>query len=194
MRIIFLFILLQIRVHSYSQDCTVTKVTLDRITTQDRVSDKNIKFSKIVFCNRPANLLYSYQLIKNERLFANMDTLFLIEELLKFEGDTSHCLLQIIKYNSRSSNFWTEDLRDYSIQLEALYLINLLVLDAPFQYSPIPALKDIQTKEKSTISGPILKKAFQAYRTWFQLIKTNGLKRTLDIGIYPLSNSGISWY
>lgn len=194
MRMIFLFILLLAKVQSYSQDCTFTTAALDRIKTDDRIVDKNVKFSKIVFCNKPIVLLYDYQIIKNDKIFANMDTLFLIEELLKFECDTSHCVLQIMKYNNRSSKFWIESTREYSIQLEALYLINLLVLDAPFQYSPIPALEDDQTKEKSTISGPILKKAFQAYRAWFQLIKTNGLKRTLEAGIYPLSNTGISWY
>lgn len=182
-----------------SQTCIFRSVELERgklnLTIKDTSASKGEDtYHKISLCNMPNGILLNYDLIIEENIFSGLDTIKAIEELLGFEGDTSLCVLRVLKYNNRSSNFWIEEQRDYSIQLEALYLINLLALNKPFQYAPIPALEDTKSKEKATIKGEIIQKAFEAYRIWFKVVKNQGLKKTLSEGYYPLDNSGISWY
>jgi hypothetical protein len=167
---------------------------VDLENSRNLQNGNKLVFHKIALCNKPNGLLGSYPLIIEDKVFSAIDTLKSIDELLKFEGDTNLCVLKVTKYNNRSSNFWIEEIKDYSIQLEALYIINLLALEKPFVYAPIPALKNIKTKEKATISGEIIRRAFEAYRNWFNIVKKQGLQKTKSDEYYPLDNSGISWF
>lgn len=136
----------------------------------------------------------NYESALEDSIYAKIDTLKAVEELLKFEGDERLCALYIMKYNHRMSKFWFDDNKNYSLQVEALFLINQIIFKEPFMYSHTPALEDHSAKKKSAIGGEIVSRAYKAYKEWFVVVKRQGLQKTLSEKYFPLDNSGISWY
>jgi hypothetical protein len=129
--------------------------------------------------------------IKSEE---NIDTIRLIEDLLSFEGDTSICVIPIRCYDPKLSQVYMGNLKDYSIQTEALFLINQLYFDKPFHYSPYPILKNIESSKEESIDGEIIKLAYTAYKQWFVNVKKVGLKEAKKQDIDPLGGYPIKWY
>lgn len=124
----------------------------------------------------------------------NIDTLSLIYDLLSFEGDISICALPIMCYNPHNSDIYMGNSRCYSIQLEALFMINQLYLDEPFYYSPYPVIMDIQSGKDETIDGVLVEKAFKAYKEWFEEIKELGLNAARKENLRPFDNTNLIWY
>lgn len=118
----------------------------------------------------------------------------LIRELLELQGDTRLCCIEITNYNSESSRMYINLENHYSIQVEALFLINQLYLDEPFNYSPIPALKNLKTGEVQTISGSLIDQAFEEYKIWFNKILEIGFEEAKAEYFYPLTKSEIRWF
>lgn len=122
------------------------------------------------------------------------DTLSMIEELLKFEGDARHCVVPIRCYNPAISQLYTRKEEHYSLQLEALFMINQLYFKEPFKFSPFPVLIDQNTREYSTVSGHILKLAYNSYRVWFKKVRKEGLDRARNENLEPLTETSIAWW
>ncbi|ANQ48227.1 hypothetical protein MY04_0845 [Flammeovirga sp. MY04] len=125
----------------------------------------------------------------------NVDTLKLIEDLLKFQGDTSICVLPISCYDPKSSHIYMGQLKDYSIQVEALFIINQLYFNKSFSlYSPYPFVTNIETNKEASISGEIIDMAYEAYRQWYHKIKKIGLREARKQNIKPLDGYPLKWY
>jgi hypothetical protein len=85
-------------------------------------------------------------------------------------------------------------LKDYSIQLEALFLINQFYFDKPFYYSPYPLLKSTKSNKEESIDGEIIEMAYVAYKQWFEKVKEIGFKEAKRQNIEPLEGYPIKWY
>ena len=126
----------------------------------------------------------------SEKTYSATEKIEMIEELLKYKGDTRKCFMKI-KCSKGSS--YEGKMQSYSIQVEALYIINTLFFSDYTQFSPCPILVDDATKEEATVEGAIVDKAFAAYEAWFAKVKAEGFGKTLDAGIKPWDGSGVSW-
>ena len=124
----------------------------------------------------------------------NVDTLSLIEELLSFEGDKRICSLPIQNYDPLLSQIYMGKLKRYSIQLEALYIINHLYFDVPYKYSPYPILIDNGGRQES-VEGRLVEKAYISYKDWLKKLKKIGLREAKHKEISPLDEySSVKWY
>ncbi len=170
---------------------------MERFHVQDTSKLSSIdssKYYKIIMIGKPKGVCRSYDMPLRMNYYQNIDTMKAIENLLSFEGDTRLCVLEIAKYNPRTSYYWAKKDKNYSVQVEALFMINQLCLPEPFSYSPIPALVDEKNKSTGTIDEEIIKKAFQSYRNWLKLVKETSLSKVLSQNIMPLDNSGVKWF
>ena len=104
-------------------------------------------------------------------------------------------MLPISNHNPLSSQIYMGNLKRYSLQLEALFLINQIYLDDPFKYSAYPLLKDNEGNMES-VEGKLIEQAYEYYRDWFEKVKSvGGLDQARKAGLVPLRNAqAISWY
>jgi hypothetical protein len=116
-----------------------------------------------------------------------------IEELLDFQGDTRLCASPATNYHVLSSTVTNDTIRYYSLQVEALFLINQIFLDKPFMYAPRPVLVNKATKIHQAIDGELIKIAFRDYRRWFDNVKEIGFERARSENVLPLDNSKVEW-
>lgn len=123
-----------------------------------------------------------------------IDTLKAVCDLLNFEGDKRICVFPINNYNPARSQIYMGKSRNYSIQVEALFMINQLIYDKPFIYSSYPLLVDKRSKKTYSIDGIGISKAYQAYRQWYAKMSKLGIKYIKEKNIMPLDNSTIEWY
>jgi hypothetical protein len=122
------------------------------------------------------------------------DTLRAIKELLKYEGDTRTCAFAITCYNPARSQIYLGKEKNYSLQFEALYIINQLVFSKPFNYSAFPILVDRKSNMTYSISGIAISNAFIAYKRWYRLLTKMGISQARDKFIMPLDGSSVRWY
>lgn len=151
------------------------------------------KYYKIKFSNDKSelgNIVYPI-VIKAEEF---IDTINLIKDLLSFEGDTCICVIPIKNYNTESSQVYMGELKDYSIQVEALFIINQLYFKQPFYYSPYPLLRSIESNKEESIDGEIIKMAYVAYKQWFKKVEEVGISEARNQNITPLDGYPIKWY
>ena len=123
-----------------------------------------------------------------------IDTLRAIAALLSFENDDRRCALPITDYDKTKPPYYTGRDTHYSIQVEALYLINQLVYPDPFTYAPYPALFDDLNKRELATSGLVISQAFYAYGKWFKKVKKIGLAEIRAKKIMPLDGAYVRWY
>ncbi|SEO38071.1 hypothetical protein SAMN05428947_102166 [Mucilaginibacter sp. OK283] len=135
----------------------------------------------------------SYPIKMGIDIYSEKDTIAMISELLKIEGDKRPCILPVICYNSLRSEIFMGETKQYSLQVEALFIINQLYFSHPFNYSPFPALFDERDESILTMNEKGIAKAYAQYRQWFAEIKTVGLSVARERKIYPL-NGSIRWY
>ena len=124
------------------------------------------KYFRIQFTGNNSSILYPFKVSHGK-----FDTLRAIKELLSLEEDVRLCSFPIVCYNPKRSQIYLGTPKDYSIQVEALFIINQIILQDPFDYSSYPILVDKNTKKESSISGSIIKKAFEAYKQWYRKIQ-----------------------
>lgn len=123
-----------------------------------------------------------------------IDTLQAIGELLKFEGDTRRCVFPINNYNLLSADIYRGPKKNYSIQVEALFVINQLFYDEPFKYASYPLLIDRKTKQTAAISGTGVSAAFKSYRKWYKKMCRLGINYMKAKHIHPVDGSTVRWY
>lgn len=109
----------------------------------------------------------------------------LIEDLLSFKGDERLCGIQKTCYNISAFQLDIGNEKHYSIQVQALFLINQIYLETPFNYSAYPVLKN-RKWGKSAIKGPLIDAAFKSYERWFRKIKRIGIVKARAKEVMPL--------
>lgn len=134
-------------------------------------------YSPSVFQNLPENLL-----------------LAMARELLKFEGDTRVCVLKIIGYNNLRSQIYLGHRKSYTLQLEALLMINQIILNNPFNYSSHPLL--FNKLDSTYIYGEEIdmREIYQLYNNWLRKVETLGIEKINEMELLPLDGSIYKWY
>lgn len=118
----------------------------------------------------------------------------MIEELLSYENDIDFCSIRVTSYDYRISTIPNNHDSIYSIQLEALFIINqIYYVEEPYLHCPFPILVDLDTQETSTQNIKIVINAFQEYKKWFLQLKKIGIEKALEIKLQPL-NYNIEWF
>jgi hypothetical protein len=151
----------------------------------------SIKYYRVILANDSINRSYTFPLLDSS---IHIDTIKAIGELLALEGDTRMCALRIKCYNPVKSQIYMGDSKNYSIQVEALFIINQLILDHPFFYASHPILISRGSNAEATMSGRLIQEAYKAYRNWYKVVKKKGIKEVRETKIMPLDGTGISWY
>ena len=127
--------------------------------------------------------------------YKEVEKIKMIQELLKYEGDTSLCAVKINCYNPKRSQTVPKGIEYYSMQVEALFIINHIILSDPYSYSSFPILRDKGAYNIETIKGELIKEAFVLYKNWLEKVKKEGLSTTIRKKILPLGNeSNVFWY
>lgn len=118
----------------------------------------------------------------------------LIEELLSFKGDERLCGIRKTCYNISAFKLNTGSEKFYSIQVQALFLINQVYFEHPFNFSSYPVFKN-KKWEKSSVAGPTINAAYKAYNKWFRKVKRIGIMKAREKRITPLDSAprGIDW-
>lgn len=114
-----------------------------------------------------------------------------IEELLKFEEDTSLCEFEVTLYNTGYFKSGKPKQKVYNLQVDALYYINYLALSSSaLFYSPYPLLYDNDSKKEIGTNYQELKTVFSIYKNWFDKVKKCGFVNYS----YPLVGSRYVWF
>jgi hypothetical protein len=123
------------------------------------------------------------------------DTIAMIAELLKYEGDTRICALPIVCYNPVVSQIYMRRRQQYSIQIEALFIINQLYFTKPFVYSPFPVLYNQNQGSLLCVNEREISDVYIAYKNWFDKIKALGIRKAGEQKITPLDSlPSIKWF
>lgn len=155
----------------------------------DSTQEKLGPYYRIVLCADSPFISPSYPLLTES---SHIDTVKAIGELLALKGNKRICALPIMSYNPLSSQIYMGTNRIYSIQVEALFIINQLILEKPFFYSSYPILVDRSDNSEASVSGYIIDKAFQAYSNWYKSLKKIGMQKVSKS--MPLDGTSIRWY
>jgi len=114
-----------------------------------------------------------------------------IEELLKFEEDTSLCEFEVILYNTGYFKGVKPKQKVYNLQVDALFYINYLALSSSaLFYSPYPLLYDNESKKEIGTNYQDIKNVFVFYKNWFDKVKKCGFVNYS----YPLVASRYVWF
>lgn len=119
--------------------------------------------------------------------------LFLIETLLSKINDTSVCgkPVEALSYRYRGRHNRNPQSTRYSLQIEALVLINYIALSSDaISYSPFPVIYDKKREKEITASGKELDDVIKCYKKWFEKIKRKGLKQYS----LPMISQKYEWY
>jgi len=135
------------------------------------------------------SILYPITIVTNE----NLDTLQLIKELLEFRGDTNICFFPVSCWNPYLNYRYFGSINNYSVQVEALFIINQLYFKQPFYYSPYPIIQNTLDKQESSIGGEIIEMAFDAYDNWFKTVEEIGLIEARRKLLLPFSGTQLKW-
>ena len=135
----------------------------------------------------------TYPILLTHKHYTEQDTILMIEELLKYKGDTRLCVLPIMCYNPLVSQIYMGKQSRYSIQLEALFTINQLYFEKPFMYSAFPVLYDRAEGKYIIVDEKQFSSVYDAYVQWFNKVKAAGIKKARAEGLQPLRGP-IRWY
>jgi hypothetical protein len=148
---------------------------------------------KIVLKNAPTTVCsYDTTLFKSR---SEKEIFQMVDELLSYQGDTTLCALKVNNYNPLRSQIYMGANKRYTLQLEALFIINQLCMSKPFNYSSYPLLYD--KRNKSYIHGTekdAMSNIYEKYKAWFDEVKNIGLKEARKRKLDPLENSNYKWY
>jgi hypothetical protein len=166
--------------------------TVNEITSwmESLVPDNKPPYYKIRLSDDDSELGMMVYPPYSENEFSNADIEKMIAELLTYKGDTRKCF---VKINCGGNTTYNGNLTYYSLQVEALYIINSIFFDSYTQYSPCPILSD-ESGNMATMDGEIINKAFGAYEKWFVEIKIMGIGNARAAQVNPLKGTDVKWY
>lgn len=146
------------------------------------------KYYKLLFLNNKFTRKCSYAFDFSD--YSDLDKIAMIEELLNYEGDTSLCSMMPNCYNPLRSQTVPREIKVYSTQVEALFIINHIILSNPYMLSAFPILRNRGGKLMESVNGPLIKQAYVLYRNWLAEAKEKGLTNVIKDGIIPLKDNG----
>lgn len=159
------------------------------------------------FANSPQSSFYKIEFIKQDKPpfpcsylfdfknYREEEKIKMIQELLQYEGDTSLCAVKVNCYNPNRSQIVPKNSEYYSLQVEALFIINHIIFTDPYTYSAYPILRDKNGQNIETINGELIRTAFKLYKKWFEKVKITGLTKAIKEKRLPLNDaSSIFWY
>lgn len=176
---------------------SVIKISVDRMERLNLCKDNPDKngFFKIIFKGDTSDIAISnyskmIESIKN----SGADKILLIKELLKFKGDKRICCIPIRNYNPALSQILNWKVRYYSIQIEALFIINQLYFEKPYYFSPYPALYKPIFKKIITVRGLAISRMFTRYEKWLEGVEEMGFEEAISRHKEPNQNWLLQWY
>lgn len=116
----------------------------------------------------------------------------LIEELLEYTSDTMMCSNSIYNLSGNYTVIRKVPLsKEYNLQIDALILINYIVLSSKaFYYSPYSLLYNNKSGNEICCGSRDLDSIIMIYRKWFKKLK----KRGFDEYRYPLVHKKYEWF
>ncbi len=169
----------------------VIKTERNYFIGSDSCQNENIEYYRITLSNDSFYLSPTYPLPLSS---FHIDTIKAIKELLALKGDQRICAIPVNNYNPMRSQIYLGSHKNYSIQVEALFIINQLVFNDKFKYSSYPILVNKESHAEETISGKTISEAFKAYSRWYEMLKKMGISNIVSKRIMPLDGSNIRWY
>jgi hypothetical protein len=122
------------------------------------------------------------------------DRLEIIDNLLRLRGDTRLCGVPMMSYNPSKSSLREFETRRYSIQLEALFFINMIYFENNFPfYSDVPCVSSLDGSKQETLEGELINEAFDCYESWFQKVKRMGWEKAKHETLQPLNGCDVKW-
>lgn len=152
------------------------------------------KYYKLVFSNEKNSVIRCSYFFDFSN-YSESQKIEIIEELLSYEGDTSLCSVKPKCYDPKRSQTVPSKVEVYSIQVEALFIINNIILSDPYSYSAFPILRNKEGTMIEAVSGSLVNKAYSFYREWLEQVKKNGLNNITVKKILPLGNNAeVFWF
>lgn len=145
------------------------------------------KYYKLTFLK--SNLISKCSYLNDFSKYSDSEKVEMIEELLEYEGDTSLCSVMPKCYSALRSQTVPLEIKVYSTQVEALFIINHIIVKDPYRLSAFPILKNSGRAVMESVNGPLIKQAYVLYKEWLKEVKKKGLSNLVNNGILPLKNS-----
>ncbi|GGG37278.1 hypothetical protein GCM10011344_42600 [Dokdonia pacifica] len=182
MRLLFAFISLLSLV-----GCSSQKQTIGR-TTQDKYFNLIEKggLSRIQLSSQSTLILDDYNFYNSVIDFSEQEKLDMIGELLSYKGNKKTASFHITSSNRNLSQLYIGDVKSYSVEIQALLMINEIYFTNPFYYSPFPILisshsdKEINNEKESILD------VYSQYEKWYKRIRKKGFVKSKRQKIIPL--------
>lgn len=171
---------------------------IDTLYVEKKECSNNFRGNKLVLhyksdTTQQTSFTYGYDL----DYFVGLDDrkkLMLIEALLTYENDTSHCCMKIIGYSLNGNEGCKgvpKNVNRFTIQIDALFMINRLVWPKLMElYSCSPVLYDNNLKKEINSDPEKIKCVFGEYKKWYEECKSKG-----SIARYfPFNDGRYVWY
>lgn len=169
----------------------VVKAERMHLITTDSGKNDTTSYYRIVASTDSFKISPTYPVsFKDEEI----DTLNAIRDLLSFAGDKRICALPIRNYNRLRSQLYLGGIKNYSIQVEALFIINQLAFPDWYNYSSYPILVNSKNHVEAAISGPLVQEAYNAYKKWYKKLKKYGLTGMRLKKVKPLDETLVKWF
>ncbi|WP_299125898.1 hypothetical protein [uncultured Tenacibaculum sp.] len=133
-----------------------------------------------------------YDFFKNVTSLSENEKIELIEELLKYKGNNRVSKPFILCYNKNLSQMYLGNIKNTTVEIEALLFINQLYFDNPFYYSPYPIIIDSNQKAINN-NQKAMDSVYNSYIKWFEIIKKKGINKAKRENILPLLNTDYKW-
>jgi len=172
-----------------SQEKKYFEIIEEQVSLPRKESNHNKIYYKINLKNNQSVSIYPIDVSSNNE----NEKIQMIEELLDLKADNRICVNPVSNYNPMLSQVYTGKLKEYSIKVEALFIINQIFFDKPFNYSPMPILSEKNGSNQESIQGDLIKEAYHSYIEWIKLVKDIGFSKAKTDKIYPLKDSKVTW-
>lgn len=187
MRVLFMMFLVLSMQNCRAQQSDFFDVTKAECGLFDSVN----KGYKIVLKDNPLKCSYDPNIFT---LYSRQDVFQMISELLSLKGNVKKCVLPVTGYNPLKSQVYLENNKEYTIQLEALFIINQIYLKKPFVFSSHPVIYNTKTKQYLTGKEPEMNRVYELYESWFEKVNEIGLEKARIESLLPLEESIYRWY
>jgi hypothetical protein len=179
---ILIFIMISCHRQDYQKKFIAEKI-------QCKISDSLNEGYKIVFKDDIIKCAYNPLVFKS---YSDKEKIAMIQELLLFQGDTNRCVLRIAGYNPLKSQIYAGNNRNYTLQMEALFIINQIYFKDPFKYSSYPIIYNKKTKKYLVGNEIEMQNVYKLYLNWFKKIKNIEIDNFQSLT--PLDGSEYEWY
>ena len=117
--------------------------------------------------------------------YSNREKVKIIKELLAFKGDTSICGQHTILFCAECSSLPPSGIHNHSIQVEALFLIDVVRFNGVRVNCANRPYKVIRSEYKNnhgeyvieSVKGKFIDAAFKSYEKWYRKLKIKGFKK-----------------